>query len=43
MGGKKYQKSLLFKRFLMLCTEAFKSLRINSVLLEDLFVLVCNF
>jgi len=40
MGGKKYQKSPLFKRFLLLCTEAFKVLRNNVGLLENLFNLM---
>lgn len=39
MGGKKYQKSPLFKKFLVLCTEAFKTLRQNANLLENLFML----
>ncbi len=41
MGGKNYKKSNLFKQFLKLCSEAFKYLRLNSIVLENMFILVC--
>jgi phosphatidylinositol-4,5-bisphosphate 3-kinase len=40
MGGKKYQKSPLFKKFLVLCTESFKTLRTQALMLENLFTLM---
>jgi len=42
MGGKKYQKSPLFKKFLQLCSESFKTLRGNAITLENLFVLMVS-
>lgn len=40
-GGRNYKKSALFKKFLQLCSKAFKVLRQNAALLEILFVLMC--
>ncbi len=40
MGGKKYTSSNLFKKFMALSTDAFKVLRLNANILENLFVLV---
>jgi phosphatidylinositol-4,5-bisphosphate 3-kinase len=42
MGGKKYQKSPLFKKFLELCSNSFRTLRSNATLLENLFVLMVS-
>jgi len=42
MGGKNYKKSNLFKQFLKLCSEAFKYLRLNSVVLENMFILMVS-
>jgi Phosphatidylinositol 3- and 4-kinase/Phosphoinositide 3-kinase family, accessory domain (PIK domain)/PI3-kinase family, ras-binding domain/Phosphoinositide 3-kinase C2 len=42
MGGKKYQRSDLFKRFKSLCAKAFNSLRKHAVLLENLFMLMVS-
>jgi phosphatidylinositol-4,5-bisphosphate 3-kinase len=39
MGGKKYKKSPMFKRFKELCCRAFNILRKNVLLLENLFLL----
>jgi len=41
MGGKNYKNSNLFKQFEKLCSEAFKYLRVNSSVLENMFILVC--
>jgi len=42
MGGKNYKKSNLFKQFLKLCSEAFKYLRLNSIVLENMFILMVS-
>jgi hypothetical protein len=42
MGGKKYTSSNLYKKFMALSTDAFKVLRLNANILENLFVLVCS-
>jgi len=40
MGGKKYTSSNLFKKFMTLSIEAFKTLRANASILENLFILM---
>jgi len=42
MGGKNYKKSDLFKLFLSLCSNAFKFLRLSSILIENLFILMVS-
>jgi len=42
MGGRNYKKSNLFKQFLRLCSEAFKYLRHNTNLLENMFALMVS-
>jgi len=40
MGGKTYKRSNNFKKFLSLCSDAFKVLRLHSNILESLFILM---
>lgn len=40
MGGRKYRKHHLFKRFLSLCSKSFAILRQNAPIIENLFVLM---
>jgi phosphatidylinositol-4,5-bisphosphate 3-kinase len=40
MGGRKYRKHHLFKRFLNLCSKSFAILRQNVAIIENLFVLM---
>jgi len=42
MGGKNYKKSELFKKFLKICSDAFRYLRANTVVLENMFVLMVS-
>jgi len=42
MGGKKYKKHPHFKRFLTLCSRAYKVLRTEATVLEILFVLMVS-
>jgi phosphatidylinositol-4,5-bisphosphate 3-kinase len=42
MGGKKYKKHPHFKRFLALCSRAYKVLRDEATILEILFVLMVS-
>lgn len=40
MGGRRYQKSALFQKFLHLCSRAFRTLRENAETLENMFTLM---
>jgi len=42
MGGDKYEKSPLFKKFLTLCLDSFKVLRKEADVLENLFILMLS-
>eukprot|EP01006_Ploeotia_vitrea_P036247 TRINITY_DN66000_c6_g18_i1.p1 TRINITY_DN66000_c6_g18~~TRINITY_DN66000_c6_g18_i1.p1 ORF type:complete len:1249 (-),score=825.13 TRINITY_DN66000_c6_g18_i1:300-4046(-) len=42
MGGKKYKKSEIFKRFKELCCDAYSSLRKHANLLENMFLLMVS-
>jgi len=42
MGGKKYKDHPSFRKFQMLARDAYKMLRVNSSLLEDLFLLMVS-
>jgi len=40
MGGHKFKESPLFQKFLSFCFDAFKTLRRNATMLENLFILM---
>jgi len=42
MGGKNYKKDPKFKQFLKFCSDAFRFLRLNTIMLENMFILMVS-